>query len=124
MTANPRFGGIFDYAGKCEQLEEVERELAAPAVWDDPDRAQKLGQQRAALEQVVSGLGDMQASLADLAELAPLAGQVARHHEAGLGDAAELPFHQLRSRERGPEIFPGLFTPEQLPPLFHAHGLE
>ncbi|MCR9258568.1 MAG: peptide chain release factor 2 [Pseudomonadaceae bacterium] len=96
--------GIFDYAGKCEQLEEVERELAAPAVWDDPDRAQKLGQQRAALEQVVTGLGDMQASLADLAELAELASDesdsdalddIAAELEVVQAKLAELEFQRM-----------------------------
>jgi peptide chain release factor 2 len=48
-----RLGGIFDYALKQERLDEVERELAEPSVWDDPERAQQLGKERAALEAVV-----------------------------------------------------------------------
>lgn len=70
-----RFGGIFDYAGKAERLEEVERELADPSVWDDPERAQKLGKERVGLEQVVTVLGGMAESLAELAELAELANE-------------------------------------------------
>lgn len=39
-------GGIFDFDQKIEQLAEVERELAEPNVWNDPERAQALGQER------------------------------------------------------------------------------
>ncbi len=73
MSGKPRYGGIFDYEGKAEQLEEVERELADPAVWDDPERAQKLGRERVLLEQIVRVLGDMHTMLADMSELAELA---------------------------------------------------
>jgi peptide chain release factor 2 len=75
MNENPHFGGIFDYATKCERLEEVERELADAAVWEDPERAQKLGRERVSLEQVVSVLGGMHDALAELAELAELAAE-------------------------------------------------
>ena len=54
-------------------MEEVERELADGAVWDDPDRAQRLGRERVDLEQVVSVLKDLHGTLQDLAELAELA---------------------------------------------------
>ena len=40
-----RFGGTFDYAAKKERLEEVERELADPELWNEPDRAQALGRE-------------------------------------------------------------------------------
>lgn len=73
MSGKPRYGGIFDYESKVDQLEEVERELADPAVWEDPDRAQKLGRERVSLEQIVRVLGDMQTMLADMSELAELA---------------------------------------------------
>ncbi len=73
MSGKPRYGGIFDYESKVDQLEEVERELADPAVWEDPDRAQKLGRERVSLEQIVRVLGDMQPMLADMSELAELA---------------------------------------------------
>jgi len=73
VSGKPRYGGIFDYESKVDQLEEVERELADPAVWEDPDRAQKLGRERVSLEQIVRVLGDMQPMLADMSELAELA---------------------------------------------------
>ena len=64
MSVKAHYGGIFDFTEKSARLEEVERELADGAVWDDPDRAQKLGKERVALEQVVSVLRGLQDDLA------------------------------------------------------------
>lgn len=68
-----RFGGIFDFEDKAARLEEVERELADGAVWDDPQRAQKLGRERVSLDQVVSVLTGLAGELDDYGELAELA---------------------------------------------------
>lgn len=46
-------GGTFDYDAKSERLEEVSRELEAPDVWNEPERAQALGKELSALELVV-----------------------------------------------------------------------
>ncbi len=101
---NLRYGGIFDYAGKREQLEEVERELADPGVWQDQERAQRLGKERVALEQVVSVLGGMAQSLQELAELAELAseeqdGEALEDVDAELGalhkQLADLEFRRM-----------------------------
>ena len=62
-------GGIFDYDTKCERLVEVERELEAPEVWNDPERAQALGRERAQLENVVSVLSQMKETLDESLEL-------------------------------------------------------
>ena len=66
-------GGIFDYDSKAEQLVEVTRELESPGVWDDPERAQKLGQERASLERVVETLSGQRETLEDARELLELA---------------------------------------------------
>ena len=68
-----RSGGIFDYDSKAERLTEVQRELEQPDVWNDPDKAQALGQERAQLEQVVEGLDALAKGLADAGELLELA---------------------------------------------------
>jgi peptide chain release factor 2 len=68
-----RFGGIFDFEQKRERLQEVELELADGDVWNDPERAQLLGKERASLEQVVSLLSTLGDSLNDLGELAEMA---------------------------------------------------
>ncbi|MBZ0071224.1 MAG: peptide chain release factor 2 [Thiohalobacteraceae bacterium] len=66
--------GYLDYEGKREHLEEVKRELEQPNVWDDPERAQGLGRERARLEEIVLTLGDMNDNLEDAAELVEMAG--------------------------------------------------
>lgn len=62
-------GGTFDYDGKKEQLTEVELELAEPNVWNDQNRAQELGRERASLEQVVKTIDDLDQGVADTREL-------------------------------------------------------
>jgi peptide chain release factor 2 len=54
-------------------LTEVQRELEQPDVWNEQERAQALGQERAQLEQVVGGLDELSTGLRDAAELLTLA---------------------------------------------------
>jgi peptide chain release factor 2 len=54
-------------------LTEVERELEAPAVWDNQERAQSLGRERSQLEQVVKTITDLESSLTDAEELLEMA---------------------------------------------------
>ena len=72
-SAPSRCGGIFDYDAKRERLEEVNRELEAPGVWSDPERAQNLGRERAELEAVVATLNRVTKSLDEADELHELA---------------------------------------------------
>jgi peptide chain release factor 2 len=73
QSAPTRSGGTFDYEGKAERLTEVRRELEQPGVWNQPERAQALGQERAQLEKVVINLDRLEAGLADAGELLSLA---------------------------------------------------
>ncbi len=66
-------GGIFDYENKAERLAEVQRELEQPNIWDDPERAQALGKERAALEQIVQTIDNLENGLKDAEELVVLA---------------------------------------------------
>lgn len=68
-----RSGGIFDYAEKRDRLDEVSRELEDPDVWNEPERAQQLGQERSSLESVVSGLDRVGGGLDEALELLELA---------------------------------------------------
>jgi peptide chain release factor 2 len=68
-----RSGGIFDYAGKKERLEEVELELSEPAVWNTPDKAQALGKERAALAKVVGTIDELTSGVNDQEELLEMA---------------------------------------------------
>ena len=71
--ARRRLGGIFDYPLKAERLEEVERELERPSIWDNPEEATKLGQERASLAGVVHGLDEIRQGLQDAFDLIELA---------------------------------------------------
>lgn len=62
-------GGIFDFDRRKEELEEVNRELEQPGVWDDPDAAQKLGQERSRLEKIVVTIETLDNALNDAEEL-------------------------------------------------------
>jgi len=58
---------------KRERLEEVERELGQSEVWNNPERAQQLGQERSALANSVSTIDTLEQGSADLIELLELA---------------------------------------------------
>ena len=67
------WGGIFDYLNRKDRLAEVELELAEPDVWNDPDRAQELGRERASLEAVVKTIEDLDTGVSDCRELLDMA---------------------------------------------------
>jgi len=67
------YGGIFDYDLKAERLVEVSRELESSEVWNEPERAQKLGQERAELELVVKTIDDLATGTDDIDGLVELA---------------------------------------------------
>ncbi|MBS0228361.1 MAG: peptide chain release factor 2 [Proteobacteria bacterium] len=65
--------GYLDYDAKRERLEEVERELEHPDVWNDSARAQALGRERSQLDKVVNGIRELKDGLAGSSELLDLA---------------------------------------------------
>lgn len=69
------FGGIFDFEDKRERLDEVTRELQESDVWNNPERAQALGKERAQLEAVVGRLENLERGFGEVAELLTLAGE-------------------------------------------------
>jgi peptide chain release factor 2 len=85
-------GGTFDYDSKADQLVEVSRELESPVVWDEPERAQKLGQERVSLERIVTTLSSHRDTLADAKDLLVLAveEQDQETFDAVQADLAEL----------------------------------
>jgi peptide chain release factor 2 len=68
-----RFGGIFDYDIKRERLEEVSRELEDSAIWDTPDKAQKLGQERVRLAEIVETVVALESGLNEADDMLALA---------------------------------------------------
>ncbi len=69
MNVLIHLGGTFDFDRRKEELEEVNRELEQPNVWDDPENAQKLGQERSRLEKIVLTIEELNTSLNDAEEL-------------------------------------------------------
>jgi peptide chain release factor 2 len=105
------FGGIFDYDVKKERLTEVEAELSEPDVWNQPERAQALGRERASLEQVVKTIEKLEQGLSDCRELIDMA--VEEQDESSLVDVqkeiddleaqlAALEFRRMFSGEMDP----------------------
>lgn len=90
-----RFGGTFDYDQKSERLEEVNRELESPDVWNEPERAQALGKEKVALEQVVETIVFLEQGCVDVEELLELA--VEENDQETL-DEAEKDLAELVSR--------------------------
>ncbi len=56
-----------------ERLEEVSRELENSAIWDDPEKAQSLGKERARLDEIVGTLNALSSGLRDNLELLEMA---------------------------------------------------
>ncbi|MCJ2375865.1 peptide chain release factor 2 [Vibrio sp. ZSDZ34] len=65
--------GYLDYDAKQERLEEVNAELEQPDVWNEPERAQALGKERAALEAVVETIDQLDQGVEDVDGLLELA---------------------------------------------------
>lgn len=72
MHGLPRFGGIFDVDQQARRLQEVSRELEDPAVWQQPELAQTLGQERSRLQEAVEGMQSLQSRITDAKELSQL----------------------------------------------------
>ncbi|MBO0397188.1 MAG: peptide chain release factor 2 [Aeromonas sp.] len=65
--------GYLDYDAKKERLEEVNAELEQPDVWNEPERAQALGKERVALENVVGTIDTLTQGVDDVEMLVSLA---------------------------------------------------
>ncbi len=63
------YGGIFDFDEKLEKLEEVNKELEDPNVWQDPAKSKKLGKEKVELEGIVNNLEPVTNSIAEIREL-------------------------------------------------------
>ncbi|WP_144405967.1 peptide chain release factor 2 [Kangiella geojedonensis] len=65
--------GYLDFDAKQERLEEVTKELEQPDVWNDQERAQALGQERAKLEAVVNTILELEQGVTDHSDLLEIA---------------------------------------------------
>ena len=69
----PRYGGIFDYDNKQQDLQQVLRELEDPNIWQNQERAQTLSKERAELTQSISTFATTEKNFLDTEELFQLA---------------------------------------------------
>mgnify|MGYP000026656487 FL=1 len=60
MLATKRFGGIFDYDHKKQQLEEVIRLAEDPNLWKDTQQARKVNQERHSLQRVLGAIDEVE----------------------------------------------------------------
>ncbi len=101
-------GGIFDYANRQERLTEVLRELEDPKIWNDPERAQALGRERATLEAIVITIDELTTGLVDADDLLAMTAEeqdeetlaaVAKDLEQQEAKVAELEFRRMFAGE-------------------------
>ncbi len=104
----PLLGGIFEYDNKSDRLVEVNRELENPDIWNDAEKAQALGKERASLERIVKTIEHLESNLGDIEQLLVLARDEndAEMAEEITGDLellekqlVELEFHRMFSGE-------------------------
>ncbi|RLJ16538.1 peptide chain release factor 2 [bacterium endosymbiont of Escarpia laminata] len=79
--------GYLDYPETQERLTEVLRELEDPEIWNDPEKAQTLGRERAALETIVLTIDELESGLSDAADLLEMA--VEEQDEETISSVAE-----------------------------------
>ncbi|WP_141671960.1 peptide chain release factor 2 [Gilliamella sp. Fer4-1] len=65
--------GYLDYDVKKERLEEVNAELEQSEVWADPEKAQALGKERVALDEIINTINSLTQGLDDVEGLLELA---------------------------------------------------
>lgn len=68
-------GGIFDYESKAERLEEVLRQMEDPEIWQNPQFAQELGQEKSLLEKTVNTLSKVTEGVIDCMDMLELAAE-------------------------------------------------
>ena len=109
--AAKHFGGIFDYAGRKERLEEIDLTLSDPDAWNDRDAAESLSRERATLGKSVTVLEGLAAALTDAADLAEMAAaegdgealdDIDRDLRAVEADLADLEFRRMFDDEVDP----------------------
>ncbi|MEH6450627.1 MAG: peptide chain release factor 2 [Oleispira sp.] len=103
--------GYLDYAHKKERLEEVELILGESAIWDDPEKAQDLGRERASLELVVETIDSLETGCGDAKDLLDMAveeddedavADIVAELDALEAQLAKLEFRRMFSNEMDP----------------------
>ncbi|MGI9229730.1 MAG: peptide chain release factor 2 [Gammaproteobacteria bacterium] len=85
--------GYLDYEVKAERLTEVKRQLEQPDIWNDPEQAQALGKERAALERLVDTLDSLAAGVQEAQDLLELAREE-EDADTAASVVADLDYHE------------------------------
>jgi peptide chain release factor 2 len=96
-----RWGGIFDLEGLRRQVERLDAVIAREGFWDDPERAQKTTQERAAAQETVETHGKLAAEVADLQDLLEL---IAEASDEGMLDELDARLPELERGVRSMEV--------------------
>ncbi len=96
--AKLNFGGHFDYDHKKEKLEEIQRELEQPGIWDNPEKAQELNKTRVSLERVITNLDTLQKKLEDCEDLFHLIAE--ENDEKALQETVSELHHHLKTLDQ------------------------
>ncbi len=86
-------GGIFDYVGKSEKLEELDAQTADPEFWNDNDKAKLVLREQATIKKIIESLDEVSQSFADARDLYELA------REESDDDSIRDAWAQLQSTE-------------------------
>ncbi|MGB2833891.1 MAG: peptide chain release factor 2 [Methylotenera sp.] len=100
--------GYLDFENKAQKLEEVNGLLEDPNIWNDAEKAQRLGKEKRSLELIVHNLQSLETNLKDAQELFDMAREeadddtllsVAADSEALEKQIAEMEFKRMFSGE-------------------------
>ncbi len=67
------YGGIFDFEGKSERLEEVNLELENPELWNNPEQATAISKEKSLLDGVINIITSLDETLEDATAMLELA---------------------------------------------------
>ncbi|MEQ1599457.1 MAG: peptide chain release factor 2 [Methylotenera sp.] len=70
---NQALRGYLDFENKAQKLEEVNGLMEDPKIWDNAEKAQKLGKEKRSLELIVHNLQSLESNLKDAKELFEMA---------------------------------------------------
>jgi len=73
VSAALRLGGIFDFDNQLDRLNQILQDFEDPAIWNDQQKAQALGKERARLESVLLPLDEVCKGVVDSADLLAMA---------------------------------------------------
>ncbi|WP_141672922.1 peptide chain release factor 2 [Gilliamella sp. wkB18] len=93
--------GYLDYDLKKERLEEVNAELEQSEVWADPEKAQALGKERVALDEIINTIHSLTQGLDDVEGLLELAIEA---EDQDTFDEANFELEQLEKKLAGLEF--------------------